>query len=92
MTPAPEIKALHRATARAFAFVAKHPDRWVSVTELVELSGTSRATIYRRFANLESAKVVQTRRLDDHRHFKLHPQWADSTLAARLLALAGTDG
>ena len=92
MNAAPEIKALHRSTARAFAFMVKHPDRWVSVADLVEVTGAGRATIYRRFANLTSAKVLQMCRLDDQRHFKLHPQWSDSTLAVRLLALAGTSG
>lgn len=84
----PRIKALHGVTARAFAYLVANPERWVSVTELVEQTGISKATAYRRFANLAAAKVVQCRRENDHRHYRLRKHWDDSELARRLVALA----
>jgi hypothetical protein len=69
---------------RAFAHLVEHPDQWFTAVELIEATGTSKATIYRRFGNLVAAEAVISRRVAGFRQFKLHPSWDQSKLGREL--------
>jgi len=81
---------------KAFACLLREPDRWLSVDEVARLSGASVKTVYRRFANLTVAGIIEARRANDVREHRLHRHWAahrqGKDLAKRAAALGLVPG
>lgn len=80
----PFIDQISPALLRAFGYMIENPERWITAEEIAQATGTSKATIHRRFKNLADARALRVRQMEGFRHFKLHPLWNDSTLGVRV--------
>jgi hypothetical protein len=69
---------------RAFAFMLQHPTHWIAAAELVAASGTTKMTVYSRFANLTAAAVLRSRQIGDFRHWRVGPDWQSVPLGREL--------
>ena len=82
--PVARIDRISQAAVAAFAFMVERPAEWVPADRVAKATGASESTIYCRFGNLVAARAMLARRIGDFRHFRLHPDWQDSKLAAEL--------
>ncbi len=69
---------------RAFAFMLQHPTRWIAAPELVAAVGTTKMTIYSRFAGLTAGRLLRSRHFDRFTHWQLAPAWRDIELGREL--------
>lgn len=82
--PLPGVDHISPALVAAFACMVRNSTEWVSVEQVNKATGASKATIYRRFGNLVTARVLQAKRMNDFRHFRLHPDWQAAKLGREL--------
>lgn len=90
--PVRPIRQIHTSLVTTFAVMLQRPSDWISVPELVDLTGVHRVTIYRRFSNLVSMDVLSAKRLHDQKHFKLNPHWREVKLGVELHRRAVASG
>lgn len=85
----------------AFAYMLQHPTRWIAAPELVAAAGTTKMTVYSRFANLAASGLLLTRHIDRFTHWQLAPAWREiepghelhrRAVEAGLIASAGKSG